>query len=111
MADLAARIFVSGRTGCASRKLCQIGSPGVCGMKQERHFISNVLRQHLILGTDEQDVEKQRDLWLSQNPAIKVVKIHDVRQEPATLLMRIGRKRVPRVSIMVEYEEPDARAE
>jgi hypothetical protein len=79
-------------------------------MKQERHF-SHVVRQHMILGTDGQDAEKQRDLWLSQNPAIKVVKIHNVRQEPATLLMRIERKRVPRVSIMVEYEEPDARAE
>jgi hypothetical protein len=92
-------------------KLCQIGSLGVCEMKQERHFINHAVSQHLILGTDGQDAEKQRDLWLSQNPAIKVVRIHDVRQEPATLLTRIGRKRVPRVSIMVEYEQPDARAE
>jgi hypothetical protein len=92
-------------------KLCQIGSLGVCEMKQERHFISQVVRQHMILGTDGQDAEKQRDLWLSQNPAIKVVKIHNVRQEPATLLMRIERKRVPRVSIMVEYEEAEVRAE
>ena len=85
-------------------------------MKHQRHFENamdrpgNVVKEHLILGTDKQDAEKQRDLWLSQNPAIKVIKIHRVKREPQTLLTRISRKHVPRVSIMVEYEEPDVRA-
>jgi hypothetical protein len=79
-------------------------------MKQQCRF-THVVKQHLILGTDDQDAENQRDLWLSQNPAVSVVKIHGVKQEPETLLMRIGRKTVPRVSIMVEYEDPHARAD
>lgn len=82
-------------------------------MKHQRHFdnVDNVVKQHLILGTDSQDAENQKDLWLSQNPAIRVVKIHGVTPEPETLLTRIGRKHVPRVSIMVEYEEPEVAAE
>ena len=79
-------------------------------MKHQRHF-DNVVKQHLILGTDSQDVENQKELWLSQNPAIRVVQVHGVEREPETLLTRIGRKHVPRVSIMVEDEEPDAPAE
>ena len=71
--------------------------------------LSNIVKEHLILGTDIQDAEEQRDLWLSQNPAIKVVKIHRAKREPENLLMRLGRKHVPRVSIMVEYEELDVR--
>lgn len=73
--------------------------------------LGNLVKEHLILGTDKQDAEKQRDLWLSQNPAVKVIRIHGVQREPQTLLTRIGRKHVPRVSIMVEYEEPDIRAQ
>jgi hypothetical protein len=67
---------------------------------------SDFVKEHLILGTDESDAEMQRDLWLSENPSIKIVRIHDVKREPPTLLMRIGSKHVPRVSILVEYEEP-----
>jgi hypothetical protein len=77
-------------------------------MKHQPHFESEI-KEHLILGADKQDAEKQRDLWLSRNPAIKVIKIHRVKREPPTLLTRIGGKRVPRVSIVVEYEEPDVR--
>jgi hypothetical protein len=93
--------------------LYQIGSFGDCEVKHQRHFdnVDNVVKQHLILGTDSQDAENQKDLWLSQNPAIRVVKIHGVTPEPETLLTRIGRKHVPRVSIMVEYEEPEVAAE
>jgi hypothetical protein len=69
------------------------------------------VKEHLILGIDKWDAENQRDLWLSHNPAIKVVKIHPVKREPQNLLTRIGGKNVPRVSILVEYEEPDVRAE
>ena len=72
---------------------------------------SDLVKEHLILGTDERDAERQRDLWLSENPSIKIVRIHDVKREPQTLLMRIGSKHVPRVSILVEYEEPDACAQ
>jgi|GraSoi2013_115cm_1033766.scaffolds.fasta_scaffold669749_1 hypothetical protein len=82
-------------------------------MKQERHFWErqlmerlNLVKEYFILGTNKLDAEKQRDLWLSQNPAVKVIKIHSVKREPQTLLTRIGSKHVPRVSIMVEYEEP-----
>ena len=71
----------------------------------------NLVKEYLILGVDERDAEKQRDLWLSQNPAVKVIKIHRVKREPQTLLTRIGTKHVPRVSIMVEYEEPEIGAE
>jgi hypothetical protein len=79
-------------------------------MKHEPHFESEV-KEHLILGADKRDAEKQRDLWLSQNPAIKVIKIHGVKREPSTLLTRIGGKHVPHVSILVEYEEPDVEPE
>jgi hypothetical protein len=34
-----------------------------------------------------------------------------VKREPPTLLMRIGSKHVPRVSILVEYEEPGVSAQ
>lgn len=80
-------------------------------MDHQRHFGSlinrpeDVVKEHLILGTDERDAEEQIDLWLSQNPAFKVIKIHAVKREPENLLTLIGRKHVPRVSVMVEYEE------
>ena len=73
--------------------------------------LGNLVKEHLILGTDKQDAEKQRDLWLSQNPALKVLRMHPVKLEPPTLLTRIGSKHVPRVSITVEYEEPEIRAD
>jgi len=34
----------------------------------------NLVKEYFILGTDKLDAEKQRDLWLSQNPAVKVIK-------------------------------------
>ncbi len=67
---------------------------------------SNVVKEHLILGTDREDAENHRDLWLSENPFLKIVRIHEAKPEPETLLMRLGRKHVPRVSILVEYEDP-----
>ena len=73
--------------------------------------LGNLVKEHLILGTDKQDAEKQRDLWLSQNPALTVVRMHPVKLEPRTLLTRIGSKHVPHVSILVEYEDPDVRTE
>jgi hypothetical protein len=76
-------------------------------MKHQPHFESAV-KEHLILGADKRDAEEQRDLWLSRNPAIKVIKIHRVKREPPTLLARFGGKHVPRVSIVVEYKEPES---
>jgi hypothetical protein len=72
--------------------------------------LGSLVKEHLILGTDKRDVEIQRDLWLSQNPALKVIRIHGVKPEPQTLLTRIGSKHVPRVSIVVEFEEPGVAA-
>jgi hypothetical protein len=69
--------------------------------------VPNIVKEHLILGTDWRDAEKQRDVWLSQNPAIKVVKINRMKREPQTLLTRLGKKHVPRVSIVVEYQGVD----
>ena len=71
---------------------------------------AKIVKEHLILGTDKRDAEEQRDLWLSENPSIKVVKIHRVKREPQTLLTLIGSKHVPRVSILVEYEETEVSA-
>jgi hypothetical protein len=73
--------------------------------------LGNLVKEHLILGTDQRDVEIRRDLWLSQNPALKVIRIHGEKREPQTLLTRIGSKHVPRVSIVVEFEEPGVAAE
>jgi hypothetical protein len=42
---------------------------------------------------------------------LKVNRIHGVKHEPRTLLTRIGSKHVPRVSIVVEFEEPGIAAE
>jgi hypothetical protein len=41
--------------------------------------LRNVVEEYLILGVDARDAEKQRDLWLPQNPAIRVIKIHAVK--------------------------------
>ena len=67
------------------------------------------VKEYLILGTDIEDAETQRDLWLSQNPAVKVVKVHGVKPEPPTWLTLISSNHVPRVSITVEYEQPEVR--
>ena len=63
------------------------------------------MKEHIVLGTDKRDVEAQRDRWLSENPAIKVLQVRQPRREPHNLLTRLGGKNVPRFSITVEYEE------
>ena len=65
------------------------------------------LKQHMILGTDKRDAERQKNLWLEEHPGIKVLKVHSPSREQ-NLLARIGGKRVPQVSITVDYEEPEA---
>ena len=76
----------------------------------EMERLGSNVKEHLILGTDKRDAEQQRDLWLSENPSIRVIKIHRVKREPQTLLTLIGSKHVPRVSILVEYEETEVSA-
>src|SRR6266403_961194 len=73
----------------------------------------SVKQERLILGTDRWDAQKQIDLWLAQNPEIKVIRIHEMRREPSSLLTFIGGRSVPRVSVTVEYQyhEEDARTD
>jgi hypothetical protein len=61
-----------------------------------------VVQEHFILGVDERDLQIERSRWLTENPCIKVVETI-IRQEPPTLLTRIGGKRVPRLSMLVRY--------
>jgi ribosomal protein S4E len=70
-------------------------------------------QERLILGTDRWDAEEQIDLWLAQNPEIKIIRIHEMRREPSSLLTFIGGRNVPRVSVMVEYQthEEDAQTD
>jgi hypothetical protein len=63
------------------------------------------MKQHMILGRDNDDAEACRDRWLSENPSIKIVRVHHPKPEPETWLTRLGGRNVPRVSITVEYEE------
>jgi hypothetical protein len=71
-------------------------------------FDEITVKEHVILGIDKRDVEEQRDLWLSRNPAIKVIRVHQLQYEPQSWLTRFGSKNVPRVSITVDYEDPEA---
>jgi hypothetical protein len=61
----------------------------------------DAIKEHIILGMDEGDVEKQKDLWLSENPAIKVLSARMTRER--NLLSLLGG---PRFSITLEYEDP-----
>ena len=63
------------------------------------------MKEHLILGIDKQDAERRLDIWLAENPAIKVLRVHQPKPEPHNLLTRLGGRNVPRFSITVEYEE------
>lgn len=62
------------------------------------------MKQYIILGTDRRDAEARRDQWLSENPAVKVLRIHRPKREPENWLTRFGGRNIPRVSITVEYE-------
>jgi hypothetical protein len=99
-------------------RCAQTGNFGACKMKHQRHFESangasvtepvlsqgDVVKQHIILGVNERDIVQQKDLWLSENPFIKVLKVHRIRREPRNLLSRLGG---PRFSVTIDYEEPD----
>ena len=75
--------------------------------------MSSVKQERLILGTDKRDTEDQINLWLAQNPDIEIVRIHEMKREPSNLLMLIGGRNVPRVSVTVEYQyqEEDTRTD
>ncbi len=62
------------------------------------------MKQQVILGKDRKDAEARRDQWLSENPAIKVLRLHQPKREPDSLLTRLGGHNIPRVSITIEYE-------
>ena len=68
------------------------------------------LKQHMILGKNKRDVEARRDEWISENPEIRVVRVHRPKREPDSWLTRLGGRDVPRVSIIVEYELNTTRA-
>jgi hypothetical protein len=68
------------------------------------------VKEHIIVGVNEGDVEKQLDLWLLENPAIRALKVHRTRPEPQNLLSSLDGKKIPRFSITVNYEEPDLTA-
>jgi hypothetical protein len=76
-----------------------------------RPFVGSTVKEHIILGIDKHDAEEQLDLWLSENPAIKVLRVQQPRREPHNLLTRLGGRNVPRFSITVDYEEADVRKE
>ncbi len=63
------------------------------------------MKEHIILGTDRRDAEARRDQWISENPTIRVLRVHRPRREPESLLTLLGGRNVPRVSISVEYED------
>jgi hypothetical protein len=75
--------------------------PGITG----KTSVGNLLKEHVFLGTDSDDAEAVRDRWLSENPTIKVLRVHPPRWEPKSLLVRLGGRNVPRVSITVDYED------
>jgi hypothetical protein len=69
------------------------------------------VKEHVILGTDEQDAERQIRLWLAENPEIKVLRVHQPKRRPHDLLTRLGGRNVPRFSMTVDYEDTDVAKE
>jgi hypothetical protein len=65
-------------------------------------------QKHIILGRDRLEAEAERDKWLSEHPEVEVLYERPPQPEPRTLLLRIGGRHVPRVSIEVEYENRKA---
>jgi hypothetical protein len=73
--------------------------------------IRESLKEHVILGIDARDLQAQKDLWLAENPSIKIIETGDIKREPLNLLIRFGGKRVPRFSMLVRYLEEARRPE
>lgn len=66
------------------------------------------MSEYMILGKDDREVEEQRELWLKAHRGIRIIRVHPPKPEPPTLLTRFGGKHVPRVSILIDYEFPEA---
>jgi hypothetical protein len=62
----------------------------------------------MILGSDDYDAEEQRDLWLKEYRGVRINRVHPATREPPNWLTRFGGNNVPRVSILIEYELPEA---
>jgi hypothetical protein len=67
----------------------------------------NTAKEYLILGIDARDVEEQKQRWLTENPQIEIIESGDIRREPSNLLIRLGGKRIPRFSVLLQYREAD----
>jgi hypothetical protein len=61
-------------------------------------------KQHIILARNRREAETLRDSWLSENHAIKILRVHRPAREPRVLLSLVGGRDVPRVSITIDYE-------
>ena len=66
------------------------------------------MSKYIVLGTDNCDAEKQRDLWLKEHRGIKINRVHPPKREPPNVLTRFGGRQSLRVSILIDYELPDA---
>jgi hypothetical protein len=86
------------KTVLARRLLEYAAKSGQTEMSQKR----------IILGKDRREAEAARDRWLSEHPDIKILNEHPPRPEPRTLLVWIGGRDVPRVSIEIQYEHRKA---
>jgi hypothetical protein len=64
--------------------------------------------KHIVLGRDAREAEAERDRWLSEHRDVEVIHEYPPRLEPTTLLVRIGGRNVPKVSIEMEYRLRDA---
>jgi hypothetical protein len=64
--------------------------------------------EHFILGKNEDDLIKQREMWVAGNPGVIVIWASAPSPEPRTLLVRLGGKNVPKVSMVIEYEFAEA---
>jgi hypothetical protein len=68
-------------------------------------------KEHLFLGKDEHDLKSQMEHWLAVNPSVTLATTSGIRKEPVTLLTRFGGRCVPRVSMLVRYQEKTASSE
>jgi hypothetical protein len=67
----------------------------------------SLLKEHVILGIDALDIQRQKDRWLAENPRFRITETSDIKREPPSLLIRLGGKSVPRFSMILRYREED----
>jgi hypothetical protein len=61
------------------------------------------VKEHVILGADKRDAERQLDYLAGGKN--KVLRVHQPKREPHNLLTRLWQSNVPRFSITAEFEE------